>query len=531
MATKLTAPTPEVQYLPAIFRRIQRGDIRMPAFQRGFVWKPSQILELLESIYRGFPIGSVLLWRVDGPILRVEEQSKSVFPQNDDSYPAYFVLDGLQRLSTLYAVFHFDPKHHDKMFRVSFDLEQRTFATTDPSRAAEHSIALSDLFSPREFLKRQQALASTQEGEALIDRAVELYSTFQEYLLPIVTIAGRDISDVVGVFERVNSTGTKLSAVDFMRAVTWSEHFDLNSQITEIRRDSEARGFSIPGETLVKVLAISMGKLPTPESMLELRESTSRDLLRGVKKAKDILARVAAYLSSYLHIKSYAFVPYEGQFLMLSRFFSDSGSPSDAQLRTLTRWFWSTSFSEELQGRSDNQIANNVIEMGEFRSGAKTRLRFSLKLTSETLLKRKFRRGNALSSAFASMLAHVQCRSLFTGDEIDLNEYMTDDAGKNYTALVNSDRGEYLSKVVANTFVCADADLASARQLSGMSIVRRLLKRHTKADAEEILESQLLPDEVVQALLRGNGKQALTLRAEHIVKIASELANISDDTP
>ena len=63
--TRLLPPSPEVQYLPAIFRRIQSGDIRIPAFQRDFVWNEAQILELLESVYRGFPIGSALLWKVE----------------------------------------------------------------------------------------------------------------------------------------------------------------------------------------------------------------------------------------------------------------------------------------------------------------------------------------------------------------------------------------------------------------------------------------------------------------------------------
>ena len=497
----------------------------MPAFQRGFVWKAGQVLELLESIYRGFPIGSALLWRVDGPILRVEDQSKSLFPANDSSYPAHFVLDGLQRLSTLYATFHFDPQHHDKMFKVSFDLKERTFSAVDSAKASASHVPLRELFVPRDFLKRQQLLAAAPDGEVLIDRAVELHATFQEYLLPIVTIAGRELTDVVGVFERVNSTGTKLSAVDFMRAVTWSEHFDLNGQIADIRKDSESRGFSIPSETIVKVLAIAMGKLPTPESMLELRNSTSRDLLRGTKKAKDTLARVSMYLGSYVHIKSYALVPYEGQFLMLARFFSEPGQPSDAQLKTLARWFWSVSFSEELQGRSDNQIANNVTEMGEFRTGARTKLRFSLKLTTETLLKRKFRRGNALSSAFASMLAHSQCRSLWTGDEIDPNDYMTDDAGKNYAAIVDADRGEEISKVVANTFVCSDSDVVAMRNLDGVAILRRLLKKQSRAQAEETFESQLIPDDAVQSLLKGNTKQFLGLRADYILACASKLAN------
>ncbi|RAP26722.1 hypothetical protein C2W64_01438 [Brevibacillus laterosporus] len=46
-----------------IISKITSGQIRIPAFQRGFVWSPEQVALLLDSIYKGFPIGSVLLWR------------------------------------------------------------------------------------------------------------------------------------------------------------------------------------------------------------------------------------------------------------------------------------------------------------------------------------------------------------------------------------------------------------------------------------------------------------------------------------
>src|SRR5947207_4426659 len=99
-------PTPEVQHLPTLFRRIQQGEIRIPAFQRGFVWTEAQILQLLESVYRGFPIGSLLFWSVKEQLLRIELSAVSPFPNVVEKYPLKFLLDGLQRLSTLYGVFH-----------------------------------------------------------------------------------------------------------------------------------------------------------------------------------------------------------------------------------------------------------------------------------------------------------------------------------------------------------------------------------------------------------------------------------------
>ena len=47
-----------------LISRIEQGDIKIPAFQRGFVWTQEQVIQLLDSMYRNYPIGSVLLWVV-----------------------------------------------------------------------------------------------------------------------------------------------------------------------------------------------------------------------------------------------------------------------------------------------------------------------------------------------------------------------------------------------------------------------------------------------------------------------------------
>jgi uncharacterized protein with ParB-like and HNH nuclease domain len=157
-SAKNVAPSPEVQYLPAVFRRIQGGDIRMPAFQRGFVWERKQVIELLESIYHGFPIGSVLLWKTNKKELNIEDPTKSNFPQVPEKFPVSYVLDGLQRLSSLYAVFHFDRAAHEEKFNVGFDLESREFLAVNGEK--DIVLPLNILFRPTAFIQYHSTLLS-----------------------------------------------------------------------------------------------------------------------------------------------------------------------------------------------------------------------------------------------------------------------------------------------------------------------------------------------------------------------------------
>jgi hypothetical protein len=264
--TEQGTPTPEVQYLPAIFRRVRGGDIRVPAFQRGFVWTEKQILELLESVYQGFPIGSLLLWRVEDRILKIGTRQETPFPEVEEKYPMNYLLDGMQRLATLYGVLSFsgDKASRDK-FNVVFDLEKERFLHYDPREVPRVYVRLSDLFVPRRLIDVQAHIAKASGSDELIEMTVGLHSTFQEYLLPMVTITHRDVGGVVKIFERVNSTETKLSAVDFMRAVTWSEKFDLTHELADIRLWLQDMNFKIPEDALVKMLGIALGKGPLLE--------------------------------------------------------------------------------------------------------------------------------------------------------------------------------------------------------------------------------------------------------------------------
>ena len=66
----------EVMFLGKLVERIAAGKIRVPRFQRTFVWKQADLLRLLDSILRGFPIGSILVWDTEDNI----ESTQRIWP-------------------------------------------------------------------------------------------------------------------------------------------------------------------------------------------------------------------------------------------------------------------------------------------------------------------------------------------------------------------------------------------------------------------------------------------------------------------
>jgi Protein of unknown function DUF262 len=88
-----------------ILDSVVSGEIRVPAFQRGFVWEMDRVAYLLDSIYKGYPFGSLLFWRTKQQLATERTLGTFTLPAPQADYPIDYVLDGQQRLtSNLYRV-------------------------------------------------------------------------------------------------------------------------------------------------------------------------------------------------------------------------------------------------------------------------------------------------------------------------------------------------------------------------------------------------------------------------------------------
>ena len=92
-------------FIKDLINDLERGKMRVPSFQRGFVWEPDRVAYFIDSIYKGFPFGSILLWRTKTPLRTERNLGAYKLPSNDPDYPIDYILDGQQRTTSIFGVF------------------------------------------------------------------------------------------------------------------------------------------------------------------------------------------------------------------------------------------------------------------------------------------------------------------------------------------------------------------------------------------------------------------------------------------
>ena len=107
-----------------ILEQVKNGQIRIPAFQRGFVWDAERVAYLMDSIYKAFPFGSLLLWQSKERLDTERDLGPFKVPDLKEDYPVFYVLDGQQRITSIFGVFQHDlePTEDANWLDVFFDL-------------------------------------------------------------------------------------------------------------------------------------------------------------------------------------------------------------------------------------------------------------------------------------------------------------------------------------------------------------------------------------------------------------------------
>ena len=152
-----TEVVPEVVFLGKLVERIAEGKIRVPRFQRAFVWRQTDLHALLDSILRGFPIGSILVWDTEENIGSASCIGPMEISPRPDGMIGY-LLDGQQRVSTLVGTLRFDRWHErnrgsSRLARVLQPRHPRISPST--ARASVHNISRCGACSiPPTFSKR-----------------------------------------------------------------------------------------------------------------------------------------------------------------------------------------------------------------------------------------------------------------------------------------------------------------------------------------------------------------------------------------
>ncbi len=203
--------------------RAVSGEWDLPEFQREFVWQPSQVCDLADSLWRNYPIGALLLWR---------DASGS----GDAGSQQWWIADGQQRLTSLCLLCGREPawlrrkpadyrRRLREQFDFAFDVGSKgqagfvaagpAAATRDPRLVAVRTLAATDPGSERgrgELAKLAEELARMEscrdlESAEIHDRLIRVSLIRQRELA--VTLVRHERAQVLEIFERLNSRGMR----------------------------------------------------------------------------------------------------------------------------------------------------------------------------------------------------------------------------------------------------------------------------------------------------------------------------------
>ena len=385
----MTEPAPllvesESMLIEDLLNEIQAGRLRIPRFQRPYVWKPEDMLRLLDSIERGYPIGSLLLWDTSEQLQSMGRIGPVEVPESGNGRVTY-ILDGQQRLSTLYAVLRLPPTFPTSASQkywqwwIYYDLEERRFLHLRGGSRRPHLLPLRALLRTTDFLEEARLIEqelSADEAARLIDRAESLAQKLKSYKVPIIRIQGGQLEDALDIFTRLNTTGRMLLAPDQMlSALTYREgtdEFHLATRIDGILERLAAYHFDGIRRVVVFRAIVAAGGLDVHNSRPgEELTRFLRDESPGTADiAEQAILRAAAFLFDELGVPGDMLLPYSHQLLLLGELYRICPDPTQAQKEILRRWFWATSLSGWFAGASSTQIRLALDEIRALAQGA-----------------------------------------------------------------------------------------------------------------------------------------------------------------
>jgi hypothetical protein len=254
--------------LSAILDQIDGGTMLLPEFQRGYVWNRDQVRGLMRSLYKGYPVGALLVWETD-------TTGQAVRGSTGVTGTRSLLLDGQQRVTTLYGVVRGRPPAFfdgdaTAFHGLQFNVESEAFEFYGPVKMKDDPrwIDVTRLFVDGPTITARELHAHPDTAARFfeyVDRLQNLRNILdREFYVDGITGADKTVDVVVDIFNRVNSGGTKLSKGDLALARICSEWADARPTMRRnVERWATDRNVRFTPDWLMRnVNAVATGRAP-----------------------------------------------------------------------------------------------------------------------------------------------------------------------------------------------------------------------------------------------------------------------------
>ena len=463
-----TEVVPEVVFIGKLVEYIVAGKIRVPRFQRPFVWKQADLHQLLESVLRGFPIGSILVWDTEVSI----KSTDRVGPVYIDPHPTGsvgYLLDGQQRVSTLVGTLRLTDEAQwlidDVDWRVYYDLDTREFLRDPSPEVHARHFPVRSLLNTAGFFDACRRITSEvgdkEVAKRWLNEADRLANAFRDYQLPLIRIREADLDSAVSVFARLNRTGRKMTADQMVSALTYQEgQFHLSEKLGQFKEELYGKGFgNLNRVFLLRSILAALGQDIYAKDWVKLvvDPQVRAKLPEAFDSATQGINGALCFLQN-LGVTSDRLLPYGLQLVLLGEFFRLCPQPDANVVGLLERWFWMTSFTCWFGGVNSAQATQALGEIRDLAKGKAKGFNFVDLDAPAQAFPERFDGRSARVRAFLLYLTSLHPRSVRNKDCLDPGQLLST-RGTRAVGYVSSnlDQKKHLLSSPANRmFVDAD---------------------------------------------------------------------------
>ena len=381
--------------LKDLLSEIHNRTTALPDFQRDFVWEPGATQELIVSIANNYPAGSILRVRDTKRLFSTREFEEA--PPLGEHKHTFLVLDGQQRLTSLYQTFYGVGEHRyflDLQKLIDgLDFEEAIFyarATTKWVKAREDfELQAKEFLLPMSVLKGGSGgfyrwsndvtnPLPPDERVGLLDAfnriEEEWIRTIDDYHFPVVTLSDKtEPSALCTIFETLNRTGIKLSVFELLTARFWTHDINLRALWDEVRSNHPIiEDFGVDPYYLLQAISLACRRAPSCKRG-DVLNLAAYDITTWWEPVVNGLELGLEILRDDCKVMLPKWLPYQTMIAPLAAVLARADTPNTPEAgvhrERIKRWFWCSVFGQAYESAANSQAAKDVTELSAWLTG------------------------------------------------------------------------------------------------------------------------------------------------------------------
>lgn len=394
---------PDHESIGTFLDKLKQRQYQIPTFQRDLVWDKDSVKKFWDSIYRFYPIGSILVWKTNTKLAKHREIGGHRLDDDGRDSNFSYILDGQQRTTALLTSIHgvdldsweadYEPPLYvdltveeagdveDSNYKERFlfwneiDAQGGRIPQNVPRRERFNDgyiVKLQDIKDNREAVERRiHDNGHTDYDDPVRKRLRKISRVLQSYQIPLINLRNIEIDEVTEIFERVNQEGKPLNIFDIVVAKTFRPldspegGFYLREMIEDFKAATEGEFTQIGNltylQTLAMIIKYHVGNNDvhniTDTYLPNIRTDHIEEVWDG---AVDAFRKTFDFFENHLNLKGPGLIPYRYYYITITFYFYENDEPDFDLLR---RYFWYYAFHSEDKLSHTRHLRNDHLNM------------------------------------------------------------------------------------------------------------------------------------------------------------------------